>query len=345
VLDCLAGDVERAVASIAEVNDYECLVRFALRHEVVGEVALFTARAQIELPAAIREGLDSYASRLRDRMRLLRQESVAIMDTLDRMEIPAVVAKGAIWDRLFRDADMPRTSKDLDIYINAEDIRAAVERIVDAYGGVPYDPLNETLENLHHHGFWAPGAGTAVEIHWDLAGPWHNLRFDLPQAISRSRTILLEEGKVRTLRTDDTILFCALELAKDSWASLKKILDFAGAIRNGGEDALVSTEIAARGLGCSRILYASLNLALELRLLGDVDLGGRQVSTDPAVHKIAAVSLRRLTREGRRPSVYHRAVEGVTLSLKHDRRLDRAYHMWRIIILYRLRGWLGFRYR
>ncbi len=234
MLACLAADLELAASSLAEVNDYERLVRFALRHEVIGEVALFTKRAQIDLPEAIRAGLDTYATRLRDRSQLLGRESVAIAGILDRLGIPAILAKGAVWDSLYRDVDTPRTSKDLDVYINAGNIRDVVECIVEAYGGVSYDAVNETMRHLHHHGFWAPGAGIAIEVHWDLAGPWHNIRFDLSQAISRSRMVSLESGKVPTLQADDAILFCSLELAKDSWSSLKKVLDFAAAVQDGG---------------------------------------------------------------------------------------------------------------
>jgi hypothetical protein len=344
VLDCLAADIDRAASSMTEVNDYERLVSFALRHQVVGEVASFTKRAQIDLPEAIRAGLDDYALRLRHRSQLLGRESVAIAETLDRLGVPALVAKGAVWDKLYRDMDAPRTISDLDLYINTGDIRTAVERIVEACRGVSYSPVIETIRHLHHHGFWAPDAGTAIEVHWDLAGPWHNLRFDLPLAISRSRSVSLEGGEVRTLQADDAILFCALELAKDSWSSLKKLLDFAAAVRNGGVPALGNAEIAARGFGCSRMLHASLALALELGFLRHTELGDVEVSTNPAASKVAAVVLRRLARDGERPSLHRRAIEGITFSLKHDRSLDRAYHVWRIIILRRVLGWLGNQY-
>jgi len=340
VLDALADDTAAARARLAGDIDFESMVLFALRHEVVGELAAFCRRAGLSLPEPLRDSMAVHTERLCRQRDKVRRETLRLAGELATAGLAVVFAKGAIADTLYREDGEVRSAKDLDLYIRLDDLPAVLAALPVDY--VPFDAETarmtpaELARRQHHLSVWAEGEGVAVEIHFDLADPRHGIAFDLAGAIERRHTVLLAEGPIATFAPGDAIAFWSAELAKDSWACGKKILDFARSVEAGGEGALREAFHLALAAGTVRMLRVALILAEALSLLRLSPDAAALASGDRAAERIAAICLRRLALEGAPVGLVQRIAEGFAFAGKHDRRLDRLRHVFNIMVLYRL---------
>ena len=249
--------------------------------------------------------------------------------------------KGVVWQALLRPADVVRTAKDVDVYLRAQDVPRSLNVLRQAYAAEDRLPLDTTRSHLHHHSVWLPKDEVTVELHWEVAAPWHLLRFDIGDALARRTTTLVEGQPLETLAAVDAIVFTALELSKDSWVSLKKIFDFCACVDAAGETDVAAalkragTERSARALAISSLVASELGLLkLTPRLR---DWAHRQGGAD----LVGAACVRQIVDPWGSRAPYQRARRGLVMAMKHDQVVKRLYHPWRIILLYRLRGWLG----
>ncbi|WP_162409417.1 nucleotidyltransferase family protein [Acuticoccus sediminis] len=345
VLHCLAGDAGAAGSVLAGGVDLEAMARFALHHEVVGEVAARCLRDGLDLPEDLAAAMQHFVGRIVEQRDRVRRETVRLAAAFAAAGIDAAFAKGAVSDALYRSPGAPRTVKDLDVYIRAADFSAAIAALPADYE-VPESATREpwqTLARLHHFTVWAGGEGLAVEIHWDIAAPWHGITFDLEAAREHAVPVALDGGTVRVFSPPHAIVFWAAELSKDSWVSLKKILDFSVAVRTAGDEALREAFVLSRARGTERTLRIGLLVAEELSLLPRCAAATVLAEGDATATRIARVAVGRLARQGRRLRFPARAAEGLLLARKHDSLSAQLRHVWNIIVLYRLRGWFGWR--
>lgn len=340
VLDALADDTAAARARLAGGIDFETMVLFALRHEVVGELAAFCRRAGLSLPEELREGLAVHRERLCMQGAKVWRETLRLADRLAAAGLEVAFAKGAVANALYREEGAARSAKDLDVYIRLDDLDAVLAALPEDYvpfAGSAADVAPTDLARRQHHlSVWADGEGVAVEIHWDVAAPRHAIAFDLSSALERRQVVPLPEGAIATFAPSDAIVFWSVELSKDSWGSCKKLMDFAGSVEEGGEDALREALSLALEAGTARMLRVSLLLADALSLLRLSPAAAALSAGDPAAARIAAICLRRLARHGERPALPRRIAEGLAFAAKHDRLRDQIRHVWNIIVLYRL---------
>ena len=239
---------------------------------------------------------------------------------------------------------MVRTSKDLDVLVRLSDMErvlAALPADYELFEEARGRSMKRLAAKLHHLSAWAAEEEITVEIHWDLAAPWHAFRYDLAAALRRGVPVSVGDGAVMTLREDDAVLFWALELSKDSWVSLKKILDFARSVDAAGADDLLSAFTSARAAGTARMLRIGLLVAERLTLLNLPEVACEFVAEDPTASRIADACLRRLVRAGGRGVLAERVEEGLLFARKHDELSAKLRHVWNIIVVYRVKGWLG----
>ncbi|GAB5378281.1 MAG: hypothetical protein AcusKO_47430 [Acuticoccus sp.] len=342
VLHCLAGDATAAGTLLDEGFDLERMVRFALDHEVVGELAAFCERSAMALPDALCEGLRFHTSRLAAQRDKVERETARLAAALGAAGLVAVFAKGAVASALYREVGETRTVKDLDVYIALDDMEPALAALPNDYALDPRaPPVQRAVRDSHHLSVWASREGLAVEIHWGLAAPRHALGYDLDAAMARRVPVRLGTGAVDTLRADDAIAFWSLELAKDSWASCKKILDFARCVAAAGENALSSALAGAEAAGTARVLRIGLLLAERLTLLTLSSRAAGIARGDRTAARISDALVRRLSRTHARPSLALGIREGLLFARKHDTAAAQLRHVWNIIVVYRVRCWLA----
>lgn len=344
VLGCLARDTQTAEHLLCGGLDMEAMARFAIQHEVVGEVAAHCCEAGLPLPEPVSDALADFAGRIGARCRAVRAETARLAAALSAAGIACAFTKGAVSDQLYRGGACVRTAKDLDLYIHASDLPAVLAALPPDYV-VPAKRIDRgTTRRLHHLSVWAPRHEIAVEIHWDVAAPWHAIGFDLAAALGDAEPLRLDGSVVPVFRPSRAIVFWSAELSKDSWVSLKKILDFAASVDAAGDAALQDAAAIAADRGGLRALRVALLIAEALSLVRLTPAARAILGDDPCAHRIAHIALRRLAR-GRPARWTTRIADGLTFAQKHDRPFARLRHGWNIIVVYRVRGWLGLRAR
>ncbi|MEM1390338.1 MAG: nucleotidyltransferase family protein [Pseudomonadota bacterium] len=316
------------------------MIEFTLKHEVVGEVATFSGQADLQLPEPLPEAFGQYSVKIRNNNKNILRATVAIQSLLANEGIKAFFAKGAVWDRILRDVENTRTSKDLDVYVQLDDVEPFSFALEREFQASALQPLEKSLSTLHHHSLWFEEFDIVVEVHWALAAPWHGLNFDINTALNSTKRIDLLESRVETLSAPLMINFCALELSKDSWVSIKKILDFSHAYQSASEaDRAAAVKLSRHG-SYVRALEVAKRVSAALGLLNE-NLAPSDAFPGKAVATVSDVAVRRLAEGGAPGSVTKRALEGLLYASKHDRLRSRIYHCWRIIIVQRFRRWFG----
>lgn len=342
VLAALAGDASAARALLADALDYERLTRFALHHEVVGELTQFLARHGLSLDHAVDAALAAFVERLTDHVARVERETVRLAGILDAEAFPAVFAKGAIAGALYRTGGTVRTAKDVDVYVARSElgkVLAALRRHYDTPDRDGGPSLRRDLSRLHHVSLWSEENEVMVEMHFGLAAPWHGLRFDLAGAIERRVPFDFARQTIMTFSPVDAVGFWSVELAKDSWVSLKKIIDFSRCVQAAAssDETLADAFRAARACGGERMLRISLILGAWLGTLECASPAVARATGDERAVAIARICLAKLARGHVRPAFSRRVREGLSFAQKHDTAAAQLGHVVRIIILYRLR--------
>jgi len=338
---CVAGDVARARAGFASGVNLEDAAALAIQHEVIGEWAAAIAAADLPLPADIVSAIDVFTQRQAEFQCVLRRHTIALSRLFEAADVDVLFAKGAVWDALFRPPEAIRSGKDIDVYLRRNDVPAALRALRDGYEAVDRLPLKVTGRHLHHHSVWLTEPEVTVELHWAVAAPWHGLRFDLAAALASPAPATVDGWRLMTLAPADAVVFSALELSKDSWASLKKILDFAAAVRAADDSAIRAAVKRAAREGSARALAISLHVATELGLLEPTTAMRWPARAEVGIETVARICRRRLFDPVAAPAIWRRATEGIAMAAKHDTVGARLHHLWRIILVYRLRRWFG----
>ncbi|MEM9784660.1 MAG: nucleotidyltransferase family protein, partial [Pseudomonadota bacterium] len=307
-----------------------------LQHEVVGEVLFFIEQSSLALPDDVIAGMRRFMDEAAERQQALTTETARIAGALEAAGIPAFFAKGAVWSEVLRPAGMARISKDLDFYLRECDVQLAVAVLTALPGIHDAEPDAWPAEALHHRTLWSEASGLALELHWAIAAPRHGIAFDVDGVLAGDSVALIAGRAVRVPDAIDLVHFCALELAKDTWVSLKKIADFAESVRRLDARQIDVVFEKAQGERWLRALTISLIITETLGLTGRIGPS----AADPGSRRVAEICIDRLRRPDRVLSFLTRAREGLARAGKHDTLASRLEHVWRIIVVHRLRCWL-----
>lgn len=345
VLAALTGDVSTATTLLDEELDYKRLTQFALRHEIVGELSQFVVRHGIELEPSLNDALNAFVERLADQATRAEQETARLAKILDENAIPSIFAKGVVAGALYRKPGTVRTVKDVDVYVAPSMLEVALDTLCPHYNTLGRDggpSLRRDISRLHHVSLWSQENQVMVELHFAAAAPWHGLCLDVARTIERAVPFNIAARAIMTLSPIDAVVFWSVELAKDSWASLKKILDFSRSVEHAAseDECLVEAFLAARECGAERILRISLILSASLGTLAWASIAVQRATADKQAVAIARICFVRLARGTARPPFHRRVQEGLRFAQKHDALAAQIGHVVRIIILYRVRNWL-----
>jgi hypothetical protein len=217
---------EVAVALAGKVS-WEALGRLLIRLRLVELVG--TALNELARPA-----LPGEFSSWVEQTRLATARRAAVhglvmgraLEALSAADIRAAPLKGVtLADEAFGRLDL-RASVDLDLLVDARDLRKACSVLIDLGWDPPEDVVDADGLPLHHFRLYAAKAPT-VELHWRMA--WYERDF-CEAALARAA---LASGSVR-LQPDDHLALLLIGYARDGFRGLRVAADVAALTRVAG---------------------------------------------------------------------------------------------------------------
>jgi hypothetical protein len=286
------------------------------------------------VPQYLIDAMTIYASNVESSNANLMAASTAIAAEFRERNCEVMFAKGTVFNVLIHGGDQRRLSKDVDVYVRRGDVHAAYDILRGiGYTGEIYS-LEESLGNLQHHSMYSPEREVMVELHWTIAPVWNNIRVDVDALLSAAVTIEIDGAALRVPRVEDRLLFLCLELEKEAWSSLKRLVDFSTLVSTCSGRDLDRATAAVRQSGKLRLLSVSLDVASDLGLLSLPDELAPLARSDAIARRIAELTVERI-RRGPLP-LWKRMYKEVLLAQKHDRFSAQVLHLWRVSVLWRL---------
>lgn len=326
LLACLRDDQDYLRTQLEEGVDFAAVVECALRNEVLHRLADALAPWPDLVPEVLTEALADHGRRTEALNARLLGEAARIAAAFVAAGLPVMFAKGQFFAAAIGETDRRRLSKDLDIYVRRADVWRAHALLEDLGFDEEHYPLDETLGNSHHHGMYAPASDTIVELHWGVAPARDAVRLDLDAVMDRARPVEIDGAAFPAPCRADLPLFMSVELEKDGWRSLKKLIDLGllCARTSPDEADLALRQVSAAGK--TRVFAISLNVAAALGL---ARLTGPFAATaaDPTAARIAASVVERVRRDGETLPLGFLLRHELMLMRKHTRLGDRIRHV------------------
>jgi hypothetical protein len=334
VLACLRNDTERVRALLPEDADINAIVDFAYRHEVVNWVLRSLLEIPDLAPEYLTEAMAFYVGNVQSYNRNLLHLSKFIAEEFSRQSCEVMFAKGVIFNILIHDGDQSRLSKDIDIYVRQPNVYVAYDILRKIGFTSEFYPLDDSLKNLQHHSMYSQEYDVLVELHWTIAPIWNNIQIDFDSLLSAAVTVDIDGVELRVPGHDDRLLFLCLELEKESWSSLKRLMDFSALVSMLAGRDIERAGAAVRQAGKLRLLAVSLHVAADLGLLSVPDELAAIVGSDATARRIGKLAGERILR-GPLP-LWKRIYKELLLARKHDRVGAQLLHLWRVSVLWRL---------
>ncbi len=198
--------------------------------------------------------------------RLLAEELLGILGSLDRQGIPAVPYKGpALAVRLYGNLSL-REFGDLDIVISERDVLRARRLLIDrgyAPERVDTGELNQFLSEHHEILFYRVDGRVRLDLHWRFTSRSACIAGDPERFLQHLETIPIAGKEVRSLRLETYLLVLSMHAAKHQWVQLKLICDIAEILAVPDLDWQYVLREAGE-LGLKRVLGTGLLLAQGL---------------------------------------------------------------------------------
>ncbi|MGH7459476.1 MAG: nucleotidyltransferase domain-containing protein [Longimicrobiales bacterium] len=218
-------------------------------------------------------------------------ELVSVVAQLESAHIPVLVVKGPVLGVAFYDGIGLRPFEDLDLVVRSEDLERALT-MLSRLGYVPKYALTGALRRGYFRRFGElhlthATTGTVIDLHWSLLWQRYGFAAALDGAWDRTATVSIGREPIRTLGTEDLLVYLLIHAAKHGWQCLAWLGDIARVIlgsaamdwvriasttQRTGSTRLIATglEICSRLLDAPQQLPASLAGAAEQRLARDV---------------------------------------------------------------------------
>ncbi|NMO95718.1 nucleotidyltransferase domain-containing protein [Paenibacillus lemnae] len=159
------------------------------------------------------------------RMLHLGGEMSRICETLAQGGIRTLVLKGpALALQLYGDVSH-RTSKDLDLLVDAEDVEKAEEILLElGYELQDERVLGNWKKTSHHLSYEHPKHGVQIEIHWRL-NPHFSKAYAFDALWTRKQEIRLSNQTLYGLGDEDLLCYLTDHGARHGWFRLRWLLD------------------------------------------------------------------------------------------------------------------------
>ena len=167
---------------------------------------------------------------------LLTAHLVTIIKTLETENYNYLAIKGpTLAQELYGNISM-RQYSDIDLFIKQKDI-VMISELLMTLGFKPVLPLSllsrrKFLELDNDFSFKHVKNNALLELHWNLFPLRHKIPLDFKELHSTSKTIQLQNRKLRTLSTEDNLLYLSLHGAKHIFERYEWVYDLHTLIEN-----------------------------------------------------------------------------------------------------------------
>ncbi|UNK18774.1 nucleotidyltransferase family protein [Paenibacillus sp. N3/727] len=217
---------EMIIQQHTEDLDWKLFMRLVLHHRVYPLVYLKLKGLSTSLiPANVMESLHLQYHNNTMKMLHLSREMSHICEAFTSSGIRNLLLKGPILaTQLYGDL-AHRTSKDLDILVDADDVEKAEKILVQlGYKLEDEHTLGNWKKKSHHLSFEHIENCTQVEIHWRL-NPHFSKSFSFDQLWERKHDVILSNQTFHYLGNEDLLYYLADHGARHGWFRLRWLID------------------------------------------------------------------------------------------------------------------------
>jgi hypothetical protein len=202
-------------------------------------------------------------SNLSNVLHLLGKQLI-VHQLLNENDIPVAIFKGSILSHTAYGDISLRQAGDIDILISPKHFDRTRE-LLESFGYEMFPKLTNTqlASHLNSHceiQFMRDDWLTVIDLHWALAPKTFVFKLDTDDVLSRLQTVTVAGAEVKTLSTEDSVLYQSMHGAKHLWRRLEWISSLGETIR--AADSIDWNTVIDRAASS----HATRMLALGLRL-------------------------------------------------------------------------------
>jgi hypothetical protein len=195
-------------------------------------------------------------------------KQLKLFNLLQHNNIPAAICKGSVLAQTAYGDIALRQAGDIDVLVSPADFdrtRQILESL--GYEMTPQLTNAQLASHLKSHceiQFMRDDWFTVVDLHWALAPKSFVFKLDTDDVLSRLQTITINGAEIKTLATEDSILYQSMHGAKHLWRRLEWISSLGETIRAAQSidwNAVIERAERARA---TRMLALGLQLAKKL---------------------------------------------------------------------------------
>ncbi|WP_215162827.1 nucleotidyltransferase family protein [Paenibacillus sp. ISL-20] len=219
---------EILIKQYASDIDWDMFMKLALHHRVYPLVYLRLKGVDGSLiPSQVMASLQQHYHNNVMKMLHLSREMSQLCEALKDNGVRTLLLKGPILATQLYGNLAHRTSKDLDILVDADD----VERVERVLGQLGYELQDERiLENWkktsHHFSYEHKKHSTQIEVHWRL-NPHYDKSFSFDLLWERRNDVMLSHQIYHYLGNEDLLNYLADHGARHGWFRLRWLMDIA----------------------------------------------------------------------------------------------------------------------
>jgi len=194
----------------------------------------------------------------------LLNRQLKLCKLLEENGVPIAILKGSLLSQMAYDDIALRAAGDIDALIRPQDF-ARARQLLESLGYEMSPKLTppQLDSHLKHHcelQFMRDDWFTIVDLHWALAPKSFVFKLETGEVMSRLQSVEIAGAQIKTLATEDLILYLSMHGAKHLWRGLEWISSLGELIR--AAESIAWSTIVER----AEHAHATRMLALGLRL-------------------------------------------------------------------------------
>jgi hypothetical protein len=215
-----------------------------------------------------------------------------LYQALQQSDVPAAIFKGSVLAQTAYGNIALRQAGDIDVLISPKHFDRT-RKVLESLGYQMTPQLTEAqlASHLKSHceiQFMRDDWLTVVDLHWALAPKTFVFKLDTDEVLSRLQTVTINGAEIKTLSTEDSILYQSMHGAKHLWRRLEWISSLGETIR--AADFIDWDTVIQRAATSHATRMLALGLRLAQRLSG-VNIPA-EIDDDRSMDQLAETILR-----------------------------------------------------
>ncbi|WP_422659335.1 nucleotidyltransferase family protein [Paenibacillus sp. EC2-1] len=236
MLLCLRDDIQVDGAEISRLRiDWSAFLDLVKHHRAYSIVFLklknISSYSTI-IPQEIMDKLQQLYTKNAFKMLQLTREMGVLCRKFTENEVPLIILKGPVLAlSLYGDVSR-RTSKDLDVFVDVDDINKSIEILTDSgYEMKGEQLLDNWLIRTHHLSFIHPEHQSEIELHWRL-NPNLGGTPAFKDFWERKNEISISNQTYYYLGNEDLLLYLSEHGSRHGWSRLRWLMDIDRLLKN-----------------------------------------------------------------------------------------------------------------